>query len=421
MTKFPMKKLSELCSEILDCVNKTAPESADVTPFKMLRTSNIRNGIIDYENVKYVSEETYMKWTRRGKLKKGDIVFTREAPLGEVGMLHEADGYFLGQRLVLFRADETCCYNRFLLYALQFHDVKESITSSGVGATVVHMRVPECANISVPCPCLSLQKKIGDTLYHYDELIENNRRQIKLLEEAAQRLYKEWFVDLRFPGHEHTPIVNGIPQGWQRHIFADLIQKEIGGGWGKECEEGRYDVSAYVIRGTDIEHVAVGEYAVPYRYHTRTNFDARKLRNGDIIFEVSGGGKNEGVAKTLRVTSGMLGMWEERAICASFCKLVRLQDDVYSCYISDALKYLRATKQTESYENRSASSIINFRWTDFLNNQEFIIPEKNTMLQYYEMSNAVYEKQVALAKSISCATEARDRLLPKLMSGEVEV
>lgn len=410
MTKFPMKKLSELCSEILDCVNKTAPESADVTPFKMLRTSNIRNGIIDYENVKYVSEETYMKWTRRGKLKEGDIVFTREAPLGEVGMLHEADGYFLGQRLVLFRADETCCYNRFLLYALQFHDVKESITSSGVGATVVHMRVPECANISVPCPCLSLQKKIGDTLYHYDSLIENNRRQIKLLEEAAQRLYKEWFVDLRFPGHEHTPIVNGIPQGWKMACFGDEIDYVRGRSYSSKelSDKGECLLinlknirshGGYLPGG---EKGYIGEYKTEQCAHL-----------GDLIMSVTD------MTHERRLVGHVALVPQLKSTAIISMDLIKLIPRAFPVsYIYSVFNYGKLDEQAAQYAN--GTNVLHLK-PSCLADLEFVSPP-NAILEKYDdffcalmgMMNALYAENASL-------TEARDRLLPKLMSGEVEV
>ena len=195
----------------------------------MLRTSDIRDGRINLENLNCVSFETFKKWTRRGELKQGDIVFTREAPLGEVGLVKEAKNLFLGQRLVLFRANKDVCDNRFLLYALMYYDNKQAIISKGVGSTVLHLRVPECEKITISAPNLITQRRIADILSAYDDLIENNRKQIKLLEEAAQRLYKEWFVDLRFPGHEHTKIVDGVPEGWGKLHISDVCDT-IGGG-----------------------------------------------------------------------------------------------------------------------------------------------------------------------------------------------
>ena len=226
--KWETYKLKQLCSEIVDCVNKTAPTSDVPTPYKMLRTSDIRDGKINLENLNCVTKEVYEKWTRRGKLQKGDVIFTREAPLGEVGLVREEKNYFLGQRLVLFRANNKMCDGRFLMYSLLWHDNKQAIISKGVGSTVAHLRVPECENIEIKVPDLDAQHRIADILSAYDDLIENNQKQIKLLEEAAQRLYKEWFVDLRFPGHENTKIVDGVPEGWRISSIYDVFDIKYG-------------------------------------------------------------------------------------------------------------------------------------------------------------------------------------------------
>lgn len=226
--KWETYKLKQLCSEIVDCVNKTAPTSDVSTPYKMLRTSDIRDGKINLENLNCVTKEVYEKWTRRGKLQKGDVIFTREAPLGEVGLVREEKNYFLGQRLVLFRANNKMCDGRFLMYSLLWHDNKQAIISKGVGSTVAHLRVPECENIEIKVPDLDAQHRIADILSAYDDLIENNQKQIKLLEEAAQRLYKEWFVDLRFPGHENTKIVDGVPEGWRISLIYDVFDIKYG-------------------------------------------------------------------------------------------------------------------------------------------------------------------------------------------------
>ena len=138
MSSWKRYELKYLCEGIIDCVNKTAPISSIPTEYKMLRTSDIRDGRINLENLNCVSFETFKKWTRRGELKQGDIDFTREAPLGEVGLVKEAKNLFLGQRLVLFRANKDVCDNRFLLYALMYYDNKQAIITKGFGSTVLH-------------------------------------------------------------------------------------------------------------------------------------------------------------------------------------------------------------------------------------------------------------------------------------------
>lgn len=144
-TTFPVRKIEEVCSLIVDCVNKTAPKVEGPTPWRMLRTPNIRNGRVDTDNCFFVDEETFAKWTRRASLEVGDTILTREAPVGEVGLVREAEGFFLGQRLMQYRADPKVMSGGFLHYAMrspylsaQFH------AHGGTGSVVDHLRVPDC-------------------------------------------------------------------------------------------------------------------------------------------------------------------------------------------------------------------------------------------------------------------------------------
>ena len=236
--------ISDLCSAIIDCVNKTAPLSSTPTPYRMIRTSDVRNGFINLEGLNSVTEETFIKWTRRGLLKEGDVIFSREAPLGEAAIVRNPKNYFLGQRLILYRANPKLCDNRFLLYWFLNPINKEGLKTRGVGSTVTHMRVPECERIKITAPDLKEQKRIADILTTYDSLIESNQRQIKLLEEAAQRLYKEWFVDLRYPGHENVPVVDGVPEGWKLSTIDSRISLLSGFAFkSKEFDDlGRYKI-----------------------------------------------------------------------------------------------------------------------------------------------------------------------------------
>lgn len=126
---WPRLPLKDLCESITDCVNKTAPTVVGPTPFKMIRTTNVKNGWIELSQVKYVTEEVYQRWTRRGAPRPGDVVLTREAPMGEVGMVRTNDTIFLGQRLIQYRADPCKLDNRFLLYAFQENDLQGQIKS----------------------------------------------------------------------------------------------------------------------------------------------------------------------------------------------------------------------------------------------------------------------------------------------------
>ena len=153
-------RIEETCDSIIDCVNKTAPRVDAPTPFKMIRTTNVRDGRVNLDSVYYVTEEIYRSWTRRQVPKRGDVILTREAPLGEVGILLNDDKVFLGQRLVSYRANPKVIENRFLLYALQSPDLQNQIHALASGATVQHMRVPDSKNLQISLPSLRDQRDI---------------------------------------------------------------------------------------------------------------------------------------------------------------------------------------------------------------------------------------------------------------------
>ena len=226
---WPMCPVNELCELAVDCVNKTAPIVDYETDFKMIRTTNVNNGFIDLNEVRYVTEEVFNKWTRRSKPQYGDVILTREAPVGEVGRYtSDDDKVFLGQRLFHYRPNPEKLDWNFLAYVLQSPPVQGRFKGMGFGATVDHVRVGDAERLSIPCPPLDVQKKIGNILSAYDDLIENNRRRIQLLEQAARLLYKEWFVHLRFPSHEHVKIKDGVPEGWEKKTIGELAPLKYG-------------------------------------------------------------------------------------------------------------------------------------------------------------------------------------------------
>ncbi len=197
---------------IIDCVNKTAPVVAGPTPYKMIRTTNVKHGRVDLSQVRFVEEEVYLRWVRRGSPIDGDIILTREAPLGEVGMLRNPDRVFLGQRLVMYRVDPERADRNFVLYAMRSPHVQAQIRAFGSGSTVEHMRVPDCGELLIRCPDVAIQRRIGAVLGAFDALIEINERRIQLLEELARSLYIEWFGRFRTPGYgRRDPAVRSGP------------------------------------------------------------------------------------------------------------------------------------------------------------------------------------------------------------------
>ena len=193
------KRIEEWCDSVMDCVNKTAPVVEEPTPFKMIRTTNVRNGCVDVSTVRFVTEDTYKIWTRRQIPQKGDVILTREAPMGEVGMLLTDDKVFLGQRLVSYRANSAKLDNQFLLFALQSGDLQGQIHAKASGSTVQHMRVPDTKNLLLAAPPLAKQRQVVEQLMG---LREETQRLARLYERkhAALEALKKSLLHQAFSG-----------------------------------------------------------------------------------------------------------------------------------------------------------------------------------------------------------------------------
>lgn len=406
-------RVKDLCTDIVDCVNKTAPISDVPTPFHMLRTSDVRDGFINLENLNCVSEETFHKWSRRGYLKEGDIVFTREAPLGEAGLVRTAENYFLGQRLVLYRTNPAVCDNHFLLYWFLNPQNKENIKSRGVGATVTHLRVPECEQFEVHAPDVETQKRIGSVLFAYDSLIENNQKQIKLLEEAAQRLYKEWFIDLRFPGHESTPIHDGIPEGWRNVQLNEIdLRLESGarpkGGIDNSIQNGVPSIGAENVIGLG-QYNYSSEKLIPTDFYD--SMKKGKLVDRDILIYKDG-------AYIGRTSLFQDGFPHSTAAINEHVFLLHANDESLQYYLFFTLYQAEYYKKMQKLNKNAAQPGIN---TKAILSLDVLLPPISVIKRFDEIVAPIIRVLFSKAKQNHNLTEARDRLLPKLMSGEIEV
>ncbi|MDM2896157.1 restriction endonuclease subunit S [Citrobacter sp. Cpo030] len=228
--------IKDVCESIIDCVNKTAPVVEYETPFKMIRTTNVRNGRVNTEDVRYVTEDTYLQWVRRGKPQVGDIIFTREAPVGEAGVLQDAEGIFLGQRTMMYRADTCLSDNYFLFYSLSSPFCQKQIEDFSNGGTVAHMRVPDCGEILINLPPFLEQKKIAQILSTWDKaisvtekLLTNSQQQKKALMQqlltGKKRLLDE--NEVRFSGKWNSCLVSDyFDVGSSKRVLQENWQTE---------------------------------------------------------------------------------------------------------------------------------------------------------------------------------------------------
>ena len=304
---------------------------------------------------------------------------------------------------------------RFLAFAIT--QQLRLLKAMSTGSTTKFLTIKMLNDLEIPCPEISVQQKIASIISSYDNLIENNQKQIKLLEETAQRLYKKWFVDLRFPGHENVEIVDGVPRGWTRKTVLDCLETYIGGGWGKEDVTSKNTIAGKVIRGTDINDIKSGIYTgIPLRYHTENDKKKRTLKKNDIVFELSNG-NIDNIGRSLLIDELILNNCGENTICASFCKLFRPLDKIHSLLLYLEILDMNSSGRMLPYKKQGSNGINNFAFEDFLLH-ELLIPSHYKMVAFID---TIMSKIMVARRQLALLQEARDRLLPKLMSGEIEV
>ena len=378
--------IRDVCEGIIDCVNKTAPTVEYATPFKMIRTTNVRDGWINLDEVRCVVADTFARWNRRATPRKGDVILTREAPLGEVGMLRGNEQVFLGQRLVLYRANPAVLDNRFLLYSFQEAFLQGQIKSLGSGATVEHMRVPDAEKLLIRLPSLPVQQRIASILSAYDDLIENNTRRIKILEEMAQMIYREWFVHFRFPDHENVRMVESelglIPEGWR---------------------VGRLDDALVLQRGFDLPTSQRIPSNVPI-------IAATGLNGMHNVAKVKGPGVVTG-------RSGSLGtvmlVWEDfwPLNTALWVKEFRQSSPIHAYFTLQAL-------DLKGFNSGAAVPTLN---RNDIHGLRTVLPDSKILNDFTESAVPLFMlKRNLEAKNLNLR-HTRDFLLPKLISGEVSV
>ena len=361
-------------------------------------------------------EEQHVNRLSRHKVDAGDILYSRRGDVGRCALVTEKEkGWLCGTGCLKVSIDLEKANPKFVFYQLQKPETIGWVVKHAVGATMLNLNTGILESVPVEMPELQEQNKIVDILSAYDDLIENNQKQIKLLEEAAQRLYKQWFIDLKFPGHETTKIVDGLPEDWRKMSVGECLEMHIGGGWGKETPDGKYSFAGKVIRGTDINDVKQGNFEeVPTRFHTMNDIQKRKLAEYDIVFELSNGNINN-IGRSLLVDRLLLDNCGSNAICASFCKLLRAKNKFMALLLYLEIQDMQSSGRMLPYKKQGSNGINNFDFEGFLNH-EFMIPSNMDILSpLFD----IMQKIANIQKAFLLLKEARDRLLPKLMNGEI--
>ena len=409
-------KLNDVCISISDGDHQPPPKANKGVPF--VKISNITNtNQFDFSNTMFVPQEYYDGLDSKRKVQEGDVLYSVVGSFGIPVYIKNNTPFVFQRHIAILRPNVYKIAPQFLYYTMLNRDFYLKADAAAIGAAQRTVSLTALRNMEIEIPHIETQKKISKILSSYDNLIDNNQKQIKLLEEAAQRFYKEWFVDLRFPGYENVKIVDGVPEGWIRKTVADCLSFHGNGGWGKESPIGKNEHLGKVIRGTDIEDIKAGRFTdIPLRYHTDNDVKKRTLKKDDMVFELSNGNINN-IGRCLLIDDLVLKNCGKNTICASFCKLLRPIDRLHTLMLYWEIQDMQISGRMLPLKKHGSNGINNFNFEGFLNHT-LLIPNDLTMLSPIE---AIMKKISIIQRQFALFSEARDRLLPKLMSGEIEV
>lgn len=416
--------LTSICTDIVDCPHST-PNWTTYGKI-VLRSQNIRNGKLDLTSKSFTDEENFRNRIKRIQPLPGDLVITREAPMGEVCLIPEGLECCLGQRMVLLRPNRILVDNRYLLYALQSPFVQHEIqVNEGTGSTVSNLRIPVLESLPIPLPPLPIQQRIADILGALDDKIELNRKQNETLEAMARALFKAWFVDFE-------PVRAKQDGRWQRgqslpglpanlyDLFPDrLVDSELGEipqGWGvgkvgEFAIQVKNNISPSEIASQTayiaLEHMPKKSLALT-NWSVSDNIESNKsvFLKGDFLF-----GK-------LRPYFHKVGIAPVDGVCSTDILVVRPKKPSYYGYTimhlsSDAL--IQHCNQASDGTRMPRTS-----WADIAK-FEVALPSPQVLQLFNSIFLSMSQQIQSNINQIVPLTDLRDTLLPKLLSGELAV
>ena len=377
---------------------KGAIFSDEITPYPYIRARDIKAGRIYVDELAFLTEEV-QKRIAQYIVNTNDVVITIVgASVGDVGFVTpELNGFNLTENAVRLTGFSKCVNPRYLLYVLNSKKYWELMQQIAGGSAQPKLGIYKIESIPLELPSIEKQNSIVELLSTYDNLIENNQKQIKLLEEAAQRLYKEWFVGLRFPG-------------WKIVSLDDVISKITTGlNPRKNFVLGKGNNFYVTIKNMGDNNIYLDDKCDKIDDEALEKINKRSdLRTGDILF--SGIGTMGRVylisipTNNWNVSESVFTMRVNERITNEYLYMVLLSDDM------------------KSYCDQNAHGVAQrgIRMAD-LRAYKLFLPDDNTLKIYTFISKPLIQKVQSLQKQCKELTEARDRLLPKLMSGEIEL
>lgn len=393
-------KLADCCLSISDGDHQPPPKAVSGVPFVTIANINKSNQF-DFNDTMFVPKDYYDRLDSKRKAQVGDILYSVVGSFGIPVLIKEERPFVFQRHIAILRPNERI-NSAFLYYTMLSRDFYAKADAAAIGAAQRTVSLTSLRGMEIELPPLKVQEAIASKLSVYDNLIENNQKQIKLLEEAARRLYKEWFVDLRFPGYEDTPIVDGVPEGWEKAPIDSRISLLSGYAF----KSAQFDSSGeYKI--VTIKNVKDGEFdgintnrivSIPGKMPKHC-----VLTDGDILLSLTGN-----VGRTC-IVNGNNYLLNQR--------VAKLQSDIPAftyCLFRNSDMFDAMNNLANGTAQQNPSPIRTGKIS-------ILFPADNLLEEFERIVGSIISKMLSLIKQCDLLIQARDRLLPKLMSGEIEV
>lgn len=369
-----------------------------------LNAGNVTPDGFKFSKCQFIDEDKDQA-LRKGRLSRGDVVMTTRGTIGNVAYFDEnvlLDNIRINSGMVIFRTAPNELSPAFLYHFLRSPDFEGQTRSLKSGVAQPQLPIRDIKRIHVPLPDLATQQRVADILCAYDDLIENNRRRMALLEDAARQLYREWFVGLRFPGHEHTRITNGVPQGWEKGCVGDFYDTASGGTPSRKNSE-YFTGEIPWVKTQELSNGFIIDTEEKITEDALANSSAKLFPDQTVLIALYG------------ATVGELGILSlpaatNQACCAVFPK------DPRTHYIHAFLFFRENKEELVSLSAGAAQKNIS---QQIVRAFEMVMPAKSLMEAFVDSLSTAFELWLNLQRSNDKLRAARDLLLPRLMSGEL--
>ena len=379
--------------------------------FPIIDGANLKGYKVTDNITKFVTEEKARSLSR-SIAHRGDVIVTISGTIGQIAYIPEDslyDEYLCSQRQFRVSFDSSMVYVPYLVFYFHTFEGQNKILSfaNQTGVPALSQPLKNFKKIRLCLPSLQEQRRIASIVETINDKIENNIKINDNLQQQAQALFKQWFVD------------NPDAISWKEGTFSNLIEKTISGDWGKDSPSGNNTEMVYCIRGADIPEVRAGNKGkMPTRYILPKNYAVKQLVDGDIVVEISGGSPTQSTGRAAAVSDALLARYDKGMVCTNFCKALKPRAG-YSMYVYYYWQYLYDRNIFFSYEN-GTTGIKNLDINGFIETEPIVIAPEGLVEKFDAVCQTVFSKIYANGMENEHLALVRDTLLPKLMSGEID-